>query len=277
MRKWWRDGGWWARIGGGALGFPIAVVVHELGHFGSYVAFGLPDPVLRYASVSWAHSGEFRSLMRAGDVEAAAALAEPWHIAVAAAAGPVVTYLTVIVCVLAVRRFGPGPLALVLGIGLVAPLRWVIAFPILAMKLTGERRTSNVDEGSLALITGIPESLLLLLGLACLVVRILVPVQGDSSRAQGGNPCSDDGGGGSGRLSVGAMAGAVAAAVMSSSVPQRESGSESAEVAAYLVPLGTQRGTVDKGRREHQECSRSVADSYRGRSQDTESQHHDGG
>ncbi len=108
--------------------------------------------------------------MRAGDVEAAAALAEPWHIAVAAAAGPVVTYLTVIACVLAVRRFGPGPLALVLGIGLVAPLRWVIAFPILAMKLTGERRTSNVDEGSLALITGIPESLLLLLGLACLVV-----------------------------------------------------------------------------------------------------------
>ena len=170
MRKWSPDGRWWAGVGGGAIAFPIAVMVHELGHFGAFFAFGFPDPVLRYASAGWAGSGEFTRLFRAGDVEAAAAIAEPWQIAVSSAAGPIVTYLTVIACVLAVRRFGPGPLFLFLGIGLVAPLRWLIAFPILALKLTGERRLSNVDEGSLAMVSGIPESLLLLLGLACLVL-----------------------------------------------------------------------------------------------------------
>lgn len=134
------------------------------------VTFDFPDPVLRYASAGWSGSGEFTRLMRAGDVEAAAAIVEPWKEAVASAAGPIVTYLTVIACVLAARRYGPGPLSLFLAVGLVAPLRWLIAIPILAVKLTGERRLSNVDEGSLAMVSGIPESLLLLLGLACLLL-----------------------------------------------------------------------------------------------------------
>ena len=170
MHKWLGCHGPLAGLAGGALAFPVAVILHELGHFGAYVAFGFPDPVLRYASAGWSGSGDFKTLIREGDVAAAAALAEPWQVAVGAAAGPLISYLTVIACVLAVRRFGPGPLSLVLGIGLVSPLRWVIAIPILALKLTGERRTSNVDEGSLATITGIPESLLLLPGLACLVL-----------------------------------------------------------------------------------------------------------
>lgn len=169
-RTWLRGDGWLAGVAGGAMAFPIAVILHELGHFGAYVAFGFPDPVLRYGSASWSGSGDFKALIRAGDTAAAAALAEPWQVAVGAAAGPLVSYLTVIACVLAVRRFGPGPLSVVLGVGLVSPLRWVIAIPILALKLTGERRTSNVDEGSVAMLTGIPESLLLLFGLACLVL-----------------------------------------------------------------------------------------------------------
>ena len=100
-----------------------AHLLHELGHFGAYVAFGFPDRVLRFSSVSWAGSGEFKMLFRAGDMEAAAALAEPWKIAVGSAAGRIVSYLTAIACVLAVRRFGPGPFSLVLGLGLAAPLQ----------------------------------------------------------------------------------------------------------------------------------------------------------
>ena len=165
-----RDGSWWAGMVGGAIAFPIAVLLHELAHFGAYAAFGFPDPVLRYASAGWSGSGEFTRLFRAGDVEAAAAIAEPWKEAVGAAAGPLVSYLVIIACVLAIRRFGPGPFSLVLGVGLVTPLRWLIAIPILALKLTGERRTSNTDEGWVAMITGIPESLLFILGLACLLL-----------------------------------------------------------------------------------------------------------
>ena len=63
-------------------------------------------------------------------MEAAAALVQPGQVAVGVAAGAIVTYLTVIACVLAVRQFGPGPLSLVLGVGLVTPLRWLGAIPI---------------------------------------------------------------------------------------------------------------------------------------------------
>ena len=110
-REWLRSGRWLAGVAGGAIAFPVAVLVHELGHFGAFAAFGFPNPVLRFASTSWSGSGEFARLMRAGDLEAAAALVQPWHVAVGVAAGVIVTYLTIIACVLAVRRFGPGPLS----------------------------------------------------------------------------------------------------------------------------------------------------------------------
>ena len=166
-----RSGRWLASVAGGAIAFPVAVLVHELGHFGAFAAFGFPDPVLRYASTSWSGSGEFGRLMRTGDVEAAATLVQPWQVAVGLATGVVVSYLTVIACVLAVRRFGPGPLSVVLGVGLVTPLRWLGAIPILVSKLRGRlQSTSNTDEGWLAALTGIPETLLLLLGLTCLLL-----------------------------------------------------------------------------------------------------------
>ncbi len=169
--EWLRSGRWLAAVTGGAIAFPIAVLVHELGHLGAFAAFGFPDPVLRFSSTSWSGSGEFARHIRAGDVEAAAALVQPWQVAVGVAAGVIVTYLTVIACVLAVRRFGPGPLSLVLGVGLVAPLRWLGATPIFASKLRGKLQApSNTDEGWLAALTGIPETLLLLLGLTCLLL-----------------------------------------------------------------------------------------------------------
>ena len=115
-------------VAGGTIAFPIAVLVNELAHFGAFAAFGLPDPALRFSSTNWSGSGEFARLIRAGDVEAAAALVQPSQVAVGVAAGVIVTYLTVIACLLAVRRFGPGPLSVVLGVGLVTPLRWLGRF-----------------------------------------------------------------------------------------------------------------------------------------------------
>ena len=152
-----RSGRWLASVAGGAIAFPIAVLAHELAHFTAFAAFGFPDPVLRYASTSWSGSGEFARHIRAGDVEAAAALVQPWQVAVGVAAGVIVTYLTIIACVLAVRRFGPGPLSLVLGVGLVTPLRWLGAIPIFAARLRGKLQVpSNTDEGWLAALTESP-------------------------------------------------------------------------------------------------------------------------
>ena len=170
MREQLRDGSWWAAVAGTAIAFPIAVLLHELGHFGANVALGLPDPVLRYASASWSGSSEFRQLWRAGDVEAAAAIAEPWQVAVSAAAGPLVSYAVLLACVLAVRRFGPGPLSLVFAIGFVTPFRWTWSLPVLYLILRGQRVTWGPDEISAAALTGIPQWPVILIGLASLVL-----------------------------------------------------------------------------------------------------------
>ncbi len=193
MRKLLRTDGWLAGGVGGAVAAPLSIVLHELGHFAAYAAFGFPDPVLRYASVSWAGSGEWTTLFRAGDMAAAAALAEPWKVAVGAAAGPVVSYLTAIVCVLAVRRSGPGPLSLVLGLGLSAPGQGLGALMVLVINLFGGGFIGSQDEAWVASIAGISSSLTALPGVACLVLapwflvtaiprgrrlRVVVPVAG---------------------------------------------------------------------------------------------------
>lgn len=170
IREWLRRGKWLAGLAGGMIAAPIGIVLHELGHFTVNVACGFPDTVLRYASVSWTGSGEFRRLWREGDVEAAAAIAEPWQVAVSAAAGPLISYLTAIAFVLWVRRYGPGPLSLVLGSGFVAPLQGLAAIPVIAIDLFGGGFTGNQDEANFAAITGIPASLAVLPGLACLLL-----------------------------------------------------------------------------------------------------------
>lgn len=193
MPKWLRTDGWLAGGVGGVVAAPLSIVLHELGHFGAYAAFGFPDPVLRYASASWADSGEWATLFRAGDMAAAAALAEPWKVAVGAAAGPVVSYLTAIVCVFAVRRTGPGPLSLVLRLGLSAPGQGLGALMVLAINLFGGGFIGNQDEAWVASIAGISSSLTALPGVVCVVlapwflvtaiprglrVRVVVPVAG---------------------------------------------------------------------------------------------------
>ncbi len=168
--KWFRDGSWLAAVGGGAIAGPLSIVLHELGHFGAYAAFRFPDVVLRFSSVSWGGSSEFRRLWRAGDVEAASVIAQPWQVGVGAAAGPAVSYLTAIGCVFAVRRFGPGPLSLVLGLGLAAPLHAVAAFLVLRINIFGDGFIGNQDDVWAGWIAGIPSSLAVLPGLTCLVL-----------------------------------------------------------------------------------------------------------
>ncbi len=173
------SGRWVAAIAGGALAFPIAVLLHELGHFLAFSAFGFPDTVLRSTSVSWSGAGEFRRLFLAGDLEAAAAIAEPWQVAVGVAAGPITSYLLVIACVLAIRRFGPGPFSVVLGIGLVTPMRWLALMPFLSARLRGLRVTWGPDEVIVATLAGLPEVLVILFSvlylIGCWFIVIAVP------------------------------------------------------------------------------------------------------
>ena len=208
MRKWLRTDGWLAGGVGGVVAAPLSIVLHELGHFGAFVAFGLPDPVLRYASASWAGSGEWLTLFRAGDM-AAAALAEPWKMAVAMAAGPAVSYLTAIICVFAVRRFGPGPLSLVLGLGLSAPGQGLGALMVLAINLFGGGFIGSQDEACRNLV--VPDH-----STRCRLprARTLVPRDSHPSRSEGPSRGPGSGRHGSGPLPVDRLAGAPASSVI---------------------------------------------------------------
>ena len=80
------------------------------------------------------------------------------------AAGPAVSYLTAIVCVFAVRRSGPGPLSLVLALGLSAPGQGLGASMVLAVNLFGGGFVGNQDEAWVASIAGVSSSLTALPG-----------------------------------------------------------------------------------------------------------------
>lgn len=86
--------GWQAWFLAAALSAPVAIVLHELGHFVVAHAFGFPDVVLRFASIS---DG------------AAEAGAPEWQQALKAGAGPLVTLVIVGLCCYLSWRRGPHP------------------------------------------------------------------------------------------------------------------------------------------------------------------------
>lgn len=86
--------GWllWAAIA--AVGVPVTIILHELGHLVSASAFGFPDVMLHYGSVSdGAAQGDFPA----------------WQEGVTAAAGPLVTVGIVLGCCYLAVRLGPRP------------------------------------------------------------------------------------------------------------------------------------------------------------------------
>lgn len=80
-----------------ALAAPLGIILHELGHFVTAKAFGFPDLVFHYASVT----------DRAAEVGMPA-----WQQGVNAVAGPLVTLAIVLGCCVVARLRGPSPLAI---------------------------------------------------------------------------------------------------------------------------------------------------------------------
>lgn len=156
-----------ARAAAGAIGLPIAILLHELGHLLAFMAFGFQDVILGHASVGWNGKQEFWHLIETGNTAAAAAFAEPWNVAVAIAAGPAMTYLTVITCTLLAWRVRP--FALVLAIGIAAPLRSLAILPVLSHNLLGDDPMTGFDEIRVAVLTNTPQTPYLFFAVAVLV------------------------------------------------------------------------------------------------------------
>lgn len=144
-----------------ALTAPVAVVLHELGHFATAHAFGFPDVVLHYGSVS----------------DSAAENGFPlWQQGVQAAAGPLVTLTIVILCCYAARRAGSKPWSVAPAFA--AGIRSVvIGSTYLFIRLRHPSAQGNFDELNAARDLGLPAELvvavnvLLLLGAWAFLIR----------------------------------------------------------------------------------------------------------
>jgi len=169
---------WWT-----ALSFPVAVLSHELGHYAAYRCFGLQAPALHYDSASFAGNGEFWHRMRSGDIAAATELVPPWQAGVGAAAGLLASYAAVVACVLVARR---RPHPFVVGLGLIAPLRFLGSVFILGAMLLGRGRDFGSDEEHVAMTLHVPALPLHLLGIAMLVVAWVVLLRIPSRHAKWG-------------------------------------------------------------------------------------------
>jgi len=162
----WRLAATW--IGAAVIAVPLGVLVHELGHFLAYSAFGFQGVALHYSSATHSVERTFWQLVFSGKVGAAAALLPLWKVGVSTAAGIVFTYLVTIACCIFAARKSPHPLVIALGV--FAPVRFLSGLPTITAILSGKRAGTGTDEAHLAALTGIPLLLLSFTGLLVLVL-----------------------------------------------------------------------------------------------------------
>lgn len=162
----WRLVATW--IGAGVIAVPLAVLLHELGHFLAYWAFGFQGVALHYASATHSVERTFWQLVYRGNVNAAASLLPLWKVGLGTTAGLLSTYVVTFACCVLATRKSPHPLVIALGI--FAPVRFLSGLPTIVAALSGKSVTSHTDEAHLAALTGIPLLLLNFAGLAVLVL-----------------------------------------------------------------------------------------------------------
>lgn len=147
-------------LSAGICAIPVVFLTHEAGHFAADIAFGFPRPCLHYASTTHALEVRFWAAYNKGGLELAAGVLPPWKVGASAAAGPLITYLTALLCCWHAKQ---SPAAPVVSVGTAAPVR---ILPILVAAAAGRHRS---DEAEVAAITGLPEAALIGFGVAVMV------------------------------------------------------------------------------------------------------------
>lgn len=155
---WWRRYSLW--IISSAIAAPLSVILHELGHFLTYRAFGIKDAVMHGSSVSLGEGDVFWQYIRAENFDAAAIVYPLWQVAWAAAVGPIISISIILACCsIATRK--PHPFAI--SLGLFSPLRFIVGFVYVFFLIFGNPSGANFDEINVARLTGLPVLLLILI------------------------------------------------------------------------------------------------------------------
>jgi hypothetical protein len=148
---------------------PVAVLVHEIGHMLWMKVFRFDGVRLHFGAVSYARQDDFWRFARHGQLAEAAQVVPLHQIGIATATGILVSYGTLIGCAYYSRKKGPYPF--VIALGLASALRFRIGTQILPRLLsTSDRSPSGTDEGLVSAVSGIPEALLWVVGLAVAAV-----------------------------------------------------------------------------------------------------------
>ena len=173
----------WLFSGAGA--FPLAALLHEMGHLLGVWAGGIRGGKLHYASVSFPNSAEFWKRVMTGDLTGASGLHPLTAGAMATAGGLLMTYVLVALCsVLAMeRRLQP----LAIALGLISNTRFVFLTATLVVSLTAGRPVGETDEAKLAMVSGLPLWVVAMPGLLCLIGGTWVMVR-SLSRGQRARP-----------------------------------------------------------------------------------------
>lgn len=161
--RWWRRALPWT--GAGLVAFPSVVLLHEIGHYLCFRAFRFPGAVMHYASADYTGSSLFERRLLLGDVTGAASIVPISEVAIATAAGLLITYLCVILAGWWTARHSPHPL--VVAIGLASPLRFISLRWLLFDLVAGRPVLARTDEGLLIVITRLPPLLFIAAGFAC--------------------------------------------------------------------------------------------------------------
>ena len=162
----WRLAATW--IGAAVIAVPLGVLLHELGHFLAYWAFGFQGVALHYSSATHSVERTFWQLVYRGNIDRAAALLPLWKVGLSTAAAIVITYVVTIACCIFAARKSPHPLVIALGV--FAPVRFLSGLPTILAVLSGKSVRAHTDEAHLAALTGIP---LLVLNFTGLLVLLL--------------------------------------------------------------------------------------------------------
>ena len=151
VKAWWRRATEW--FASAIVAAPLTILTHELGHFLAGLAFNHPRVVLHYGSVT---------------SDAAKAGCPPWQLAIVAAAGPLVTFATVLLCCYLAARYRPHPL--IVAVGLFAPLKFSVGLVFIYYWLSGVRNSApNFDEFNVAKQLGISPLIPIIIAVAVLV------------------------------------------------------------------------------------------------------------
>jgi hypothetical protein len=144
-------------LAGATMG-PVAILLHELGHHLTALAFGFQGATLHYMSANYALEQEIIEFMLRGDRADAAAVYPLWQIAVNALAGPAVGYFLILpVCLLA-AKIRPNAFFIALG-----TMPFFRALPEMLSALADPGMLD--DENTAAFALGLPPNLLHAAGL----------------------------------------------------------------------------------------------------------------